>query len=679
MLIIQLLFRRCLWASAYVLQSKRRVRPVRHRGEGVIGPVPRRQMHRSPIVSVADIRVNVRALAKNMRSPNPLWSYLSLALGSDQAARRAVFDAIESLAKAQLPRIDAARALVQAAIIVYGELGGRTNAQVARALGISIRRLYRERRVALRRLTLVIDERVCKAVGSNPHVALSLFDLEVLESDIADRSGNPELAIAKLRSVLEQGIAGSRRAAILGRLVGLYARHGSHAMAERALSEARQALRPESADANTIADIELAETQLSADVEDRTRLRVALERLVATRPPEPSPLWLETFASALAELAATQIGNGDIAGALETIIQIDNSLAEHPEQPIVLRVRTMILRAQIHVTTPETIGLGRAEANAALHLAGRNALIREAWDALHTLVDHHFGSLDLPSVLAYGRHLLAIAQRIGEPRRVVMASLIIAATEAQLGRLEVARRRVEACSALTSPRTELDRDLLHAYVRLNCAEYIGATELLERARTRAEQRGLPNYAGVSFLYTAQIFKNGGDQRKALDAAFAAMSVLESGTSPYHLASAYRRLYDLTSQHRYRRRAEALSASCQVTPNAPQLSPLANLRTERQTRDDVFGHVLTRRQSEIAQLLQFGKTNRDISHDLKISESTVAHHVESILRRLGLRRPARSRPSSGRAFGFASSAMSEAPGCKRMFPELQKVVIDFETV
>jgi hypothetical protein len=34
---------------------------------------------------------------------------------------------------------------------------------------------------------------------------------------------------------------------------------------------------------------------------------------------------------------------------------------------------------------------------------------------------------------------------------------------------------------------------------------------------------------------------------------------------------------------------------------------------------------------------------------------------------------------GELSGFASSAMSEAPGCKRMFPELQKVVIDFGTV
>ena len=115
-----------------------------------------------------------------------------------------------------------------------------------------------------------------------------------------------------------------------------------------------------------------------------------------------------------------------------------------------------------------------------MHLAVQNGLIREAWHALHTLVDHHLGSLDLPSVLAYGMHLLAIARRIGEPRPVVMASLIVAATEAQMGQLKAAQRRVVECSALASPRTEIDRDLVDAYVRMNNSEYVGATELIRK-------------------------------------------------------------------------------------------------------------------------------------------------------------------------------------------------------
>ena len=156
------------------------------------------------------------------------------------SARQMVLDAIESLAKAQLPHVDAARASVQAAIIVRGELGVETNAQIARVLGISIRRLYSERQAALRRLTLLLDQRFCRAIGSATHVTTSLFDIELQQSDVADRSGDPELAVTKLRSLLEWGAPKDQRTAILCRLVDLYARRGSHARAEQTLSVACQ-------------------------------------------------------------------------------------------------------------------------------------------------------------------------------------------------------------------------------------------------------------------------------------------------------------------------------------------------------------------------------------------------------------------------------------------------------
>ena len=125
-----------------------------------------------------------------------------------------------------------------------------------------------------------------------------------------------------------------------------------------------------------------------------------------------------------------------------------------------------------------------------------------------------------------------------------------------------------------------------------------------------------NYTGITFLYASRIFSLGGDPRNALEAAVTAKGVLEAGTSPYHLASAYRRVFDLTGKHVYRRRADALSADFRVIPGGFLSPPLANLNTFPQVDDGLFGNLLTPRQSEIAELLQLGKTNREIGHDLK---------------------------------------------------------------
>ena len=129
-----------------------------------------------------------------------------------------------------------------------------------------------------------------------------------------------------------------------------------------------------------------------------------------------------------------------------------------------------------------------------------------------------------------------------------------------------------------------------------------------------------NYTGITFLYASRIFSLGGDPRNALEAADTAKGVLEAGTSPYHLASAYRRVFDLTGKHVSGGRADALSADFRVIPGGFLSPPLANLNTFPQVDDGLFRNLLTPRQSEIASLLQLGKTNREIGHDLKISSS-----------------------------------------------------------
>jgi len=46
--------------------------------------------------------------------------------------------------------------------------------------------------------------------------------------------------------------------------------------------------------------------------------------------------------------------------------------------------------------------------------------------------------------------------------------------------------------------------------------------------------------------------------------------------------------------------------------------------------------LTKRESDVLQLLLLGKTNKQIALDLSISDYTVRNHVSSLLRKCGVR-------------------------------------------
>jgi len=55
---------------------------------------------------------------------------------------------------------------------------------------------------------------------------------------------------------------------------------------------------------------------------------------------------------------------------------------------------------------------------------------------------------------------------------------------------------------------------------------------------------------------------------------------------------------------------------------------------KQGGEDVYVEPLTRREREVLLLLSQGKTNKEIAHDLVVTERTVKFHVSSILSKLG---------------------------------------------
>ena len=58
--------------------------------------------------------------------------------------------------------------------------------------------------------------------------------------------------------------------------------------------------------------------------------------------------------------------------------------------------------------------------------------------------------------------------------------------------------------------------------------------------------------------------------------------------------------------------------------------------------------LTEREADVLRLVATGKTNREIAHDLSLSEKTVARHLSNIFAKLGV-------PSRAAATAFALRA------------------------
>jgi hypothetical protein len=585
-----------------------------------------------PYSSADDMRELLQTIARPGEPRGQLWEYLRLSLGSAHAARAVVLASFDDLACVCSARVDSKRAARFADIIRRYDLDGNTTSEVSRALGIPPARFYKERRTALQRLAALIERRLPSAMGLQAATTLSLLELEIAFADTAERAGDPQRAIATLRSVLEGGVDRTGRIQILCRLVSLYARQGEHRLADRILAEARRAL-PETGEIAEHRSIELAEILLAAELEDYGRLSASAER-IASDARWDEPILVEQNINVLCHLATAQLDSGHVAAGFATLQRINALVLKCAQVSVELRIRLLTLRAQVHLALPESIGLGRTEAGTALQLAAQQGFVREGWRALHTLVEHHLGTLDPPSELGYGRYLLRVAERAAEPRLILIASLVVASAEAQMGRNADARSRIASCAPLASSRTEIEKDLLEAFVLSRNGEYATALDLATHARQAAESRRLMNLVGVALLYESNFSAKSGNHRKALPSAFAAASALESGTRPFNLADAYLWIYRLTGEQRFRRRAHEIKSSFNaakhVLRRVPQLNggPVVN--------HDVFGGRLTARQSEVAQLVRAGRTNRGIGCQLGISESTVAHHVEALLRRLGLR-------------------------------------------
>jgi DNA-binding NarL/FixJ family response regulator len=116
--------------------------------------------------------------------------------------------------------------------------------------------------------------------------------------------------------------------------------------------------------------------------------------------------------------------------------------------------------------------------------------------------------------------------------------------------------------------------------------------------------------------------------------------LSAGERAYfepHLAAARAQLDNATWQTTWAEgRAMTLEQAVEYALGARATAPDEIIRSEEQSADEPPEYSLTRREREVADLIGWGLTNRQISSELSISEHTVENHVHKILEKLQLR-------------------------------------------
>jgi DNA-binding CsgD family transcriptional regulator len=565
---------------------------------------------------------------------NQIWTTLILATGGLKGVQ-ALFGRTLNDVGDHDAVVDSAQPCRCAEIIRLHELDGLSAKRVCRKLSLSPSAFKSQKRAALRRFAACLQHRLMREFGAaQSHVSLAL-SAHLARADALIASG----AFREASTTLARLFPSIRRpedvlAAIIPSAIA-HIRAGDLGQAKRAHLRAANSLL-QVADAGDRdhykAGIDLVEVHLAAALNDWSRMTGAAARIRAYADMNPAPPVLETYCRALAEVADAQLFRGaklcDVSAAIR---ELEAALERLHNPSPKLRGTALALRADFHIRYKNEVALGRSEGLASYKLASENAHADISWKALYTLVDNHLGALNLPTVHQYAMDFFEAATDAGDQRATVQSALLLAAVMAQAGRSTEALTIIEGCRSVSTPTLCTMCDLAATHALLRRGDCKSALPFVESGLARAIAFQLNELAVVAHLYRKTAQESLGDLSGAFESIEAALGILESAPSTYYQEVA------AWSMARFARGVKNERAG--RTPFDVVIPPGTEARFFEQLSNisiPLYPVILTPRQREVAGLARLGRTNRQIGVELRISERTVAHHLEAAFTQLGIR-------------------------------------------
>lgn len=495
------------------------------------------------------IGTSVRDLLRSLEQPDRLRRSPLVAAqleGLDDAAalshvRSRVESAIAELARfaSRAPMLERVRR--RQTILWRCDLLGEKHEVVARALGLSRRQFYRERKAAL-----VMLERVLSPVPSaRVTVAPDRFLLQFTYAKTLALLGKFDSAVAELRQIAMSGDTGYRV-----RSWTEIARIASEERLEdagRALSNARRARYAltesrESQEALLDADILLAESVVNwhrgrvPDALNAASAAVDKARAMQSADKDMNELYI----ASLIEIAEQRCVRGDSAGSLGALSQAQDLLDAFGDPNPQLRAALLLALSQTQSVTAGRIAAAQDNARIAYSYAIQHRLVRYAFRAAIALsaMLERTGRLD--DALSFGLSAMSAAHSVCSAKEFGFSCLIVSGVAAKAKQpalaIELVRRARKSTTTFgfESALVELaEAEALLAYGR-----HKRAAAIADAAAIGMERLGLQRFTGSALRVKSAAQLALGDRQGAQRTIDEAISLLERYGHAYSLAQAY---------------------------------------------------------------------------------------------------------------------------------------------
>ena len=433
----------------------------------------------------------------------------------------------------------------------------------------------------------------------NDHAATAM--LEALASDAAYRCGDVEAAIVSSERVLASpAVSDGQRFDAHVALATIYAYRPDVARAREHISSADEI----ATDRRPVEEVRLewarAMVAFESSSDDSWLAPAERSVVIATKDAEPviAAYTLLNFAGMARESDRVDLAKPALTQAI--------TLADHHG----LVLASCYARCE---AIDQDYSAGRLESALswyldviAMHVDAPLVRVVTASNILPVLVD--LGQADrFPAI--YDPELMEIAYEMREPMRFAPLAAGLAYAAATRGNLSAARDLIDrVVGEVQSTRYVANALLFFArFGTMNALEHV--RELFEADRSR---RCTDLHRAI---VAAIVAERAGDHKKASETAQAAITEARRVEMPLWEAYAY----EIVGQ---RVEALALYRRCGATAHIRRLGSLK-------------AGLFTRRESEVAELLKAGLSNRRISERLVLSERTVENHVASIFAKSGV--------------------------------------------